>query len=489
MSEINVTQNPKIKQDFVENVLLGDDSYFSILMQINEKLMGAKAQTIQGSEFLSKMYKGLNESITPMLTLKPFITGAEDIEKTDTTVCEVIDFVTKKCQTGDLNFLINLCKEEHFAKLMRSGHPSPEQTIKSIEKEFRKNREQIEESVKNGVLDELESSLLKDIKVSLGMSSNEIPLNESIILGENNIMYSPLAIPYYDPNIQKNLLLSTNEVLLVDEVITGDADPEQIVTVVTHPVDIPTEYQKMINALNTLRYNPETNEFRPALDWDMNIRISDEGKVILKREDGTEVTVNSEHVQDLMVESIDEYSKNPAMVSEFDPSVVRSKYAIDADNFVTLALNFDQLIRMDNVTVIQDISESNRFVMFPKDTKVPIMLSNGSEKNKKYNLFSDMIKDMGTVLNEHAIIPLFESQLNLEAEAIENNRSKLVKLHESQSVINEKIRENNSLLDLAEPNSPASIKLKSLSESLDAKLTKNFEDINNCKKFTETLYW
>ena len=85
----------KIKQNYVDNILLGENSYSGVLYRINEVIKNAQAKTVEGSEFLSEMYKSLNESVTPLLSLKPFITKGEELAPDDMTVGEVMKQVKK----------------------------------------------------------------------------------------------------------------------------------------------------------------------------------------------------------------------------------------------------------------------------------------------------------------------------------------------------------------------------------------------------------
>ena len=136
---------------------MANQDYKSVIEQIKQKFQEAQADTLQGSEMIDEIYQKLNESKTPMLEIREFITGAEKVAADDASLKDIIDFCKKKATTGDLNYIINLCKEEHFVNLKRAGHPSPEDTIKDIEKEFGQPAGIIEQGIKNGIFDKLNS--------------------------------------------------------------------------------------------------------------------------------------------------------------------------------------------------------------------------------------------------------------------------------------------------------------------------------------------
>ena len=192
-------------------ILAGEKSYSAVVDEIFQKIQKAEASTLLGSELLKEVYANLNESITPLLTLKPFITGAEKIAGDDVKLSELIGFL-KKSITGnaDLNFLINLCKEEHYAELGRMSHPSPKSTIKDIEDHFNDPGTVIEEGIRAGVFDNLKSKLLNKIKSDLQVAKPQVKLNESEVLFSGNLVkYSPIGLRYED--IEKNRLVMLTE--------------------------------------------------------------------------------------------------------------------------------------------------------------------------------------------------------------------------------------------------------------------------------------
>ena len=114
-----------------------ETSYSGVLSAIREKMESVKTcETITGNELLGKAYRSLNESTTPILDLKEFTTNAEKVAEDDATLSDIVNFCKSKVKTGDLNFLINLCKEEHFKEMNRMYHPSPESTLESFKLMF-----------------------------------------------------------------------------------------------------------------------------------------------------------------------------------------------------------------------------------------------------------------------------------------------------------------------------------------------------------------
>ena len=111
---------------------LGPNSYPAIVSEIYQKLSAAKSESLQSNELIAKTLFQLNESITPMLDLKEFTTNAEVLAKHDATLKDILSFITKNIKSGDLNFLVNMAKEEHFKNLSRTGFPDVRATIEDI---------------------------------------------------------------------------------------------------------------------------------------------------------------------------------------------------------------------------------------------------------------------------------------------------------------------------------------------------------------------
>lgn len=466
-----------IKQNYVNNILLGKNSYPVILMEIVDKIENAKAETLSGEEILRKIYKNLNESITPMLELKPFITDAEKIAPDDKTIKEVVDFCKTRTGNGDLNFIINLCKEEHFANMNRMKHPSPEKTVENIKDYFNKSTTEIEKGINEGIFDDLQSDLLKKVKRDLEINEEKPKsdnLSESeILLSGEYVKYNPVGIKYTDYDKNRVVILCENEILEVDT--NGNYR-----SLKENEINIPNEHTKLLLALQSAKYNPETNEFGLYNNWDFDLKISKEGKVILNGK----TIVDNKDIPALLMESIDEYVASQAINENQKQSYIR-----DADNFITLVENHKNLILMDELNVVKSLNEDS-YIMYDRNSinNKPLILSIGKEKNKEYDLFESMCEDCNKFLGMNG--KLFEglmfNQIHRERKMIEDKHKKIVTLNEEQKSLNENITKVKKLMEMADENSPAASKLKQQYTILDEKLNEN---INKLSKLQDVKFY
>lgn len=447
-----------------------ENSYSTIVKEITDKIRTAKAQTLSGTEFLKNMYQTLNESsnITPMLSLKPFVTGAEKISGDDATIGEIISFIKKRTTGGDLNFIINLAKEEHFAELKRAGHPDPKDTIKDIKDSFDKPASVIEEGVRNGIFDGLKSKLLNQVKVDLTNTTK--PLNEGLAqLNINTVKYNPIGVKLEVAKEDRIVFLTESDVLNFDRVT------KQFSKLTESEFEIPNGHRLLMTAITTAPYNPEKNSFSLNENWDMKLELSSEGKILLN---GTK-EIPKKDIQKLLFESVEAYTLNPGLVNSM--GINRDNYFADADRFITLCENHDKLIKIDNLTVIKNLSEST-YIMFDKNSKVPTILSS-SDKNIVNYLFESYNSLVNTAKNIMGVnlTPLFESQLASESIKISERNNKIVSLNEEQKSLNEQILKVKNLQGLAEPDSPALDKLNEQYGILDNALQENLKQLNTWK--------
>lgn len=468
-----------INQNYIDHILLGKNSYPVIVKEIVDKVEHAKAETLTGNDLLKDVYKKLNESITPMLELKPFLTNAEKIAPDDKTIKEVVDFCKTRSGNGDLNFIINLCKEEHFSNMNRMKHPSPEKTVESIKEYFNKSTAEIENAINDGIFDCLESDLLKKVKRDLDINEKKPEpdnLSESeVLLSGQYVKYHPVGIKLDDVKNDRVVILCENEVIEVD-------DDNNYVAVDKKTINIPVEHTKLLMALQSAKYDPETNEFKPAEKWDLNIKINADGNVILNES----TIVDKKDVPALLMESIDFYLENGMIQPSERPNYVR-----DADNFITLLENHDQLIVMDELNVVKKLNESE-YVMYNGNEvrNKPVVLSLGEQKNKHYNLFEELCADCDDYLKmSHRLFEgLMFTQMKNEKRLLNENNSKIVSLNEQQKLINGEISKVKKLMEMADVNSPAETKLKQQYKILDTKLNENIQELLNLEDRKTNLY-
>ncbi len=451
-----------------QSMLLGKNSYSSVVNEIVEKIQKAEADTLVGNQLLKEVYSKLNESITPLLTLKPFITGAEKIAGDDVKLSELLKFL-KKTITGnaDLNFLINLVKEEHFSEMTRLGHPSPESTIKDIEDEFDKPGSVIEEGIKSGLFDNLKSTLLNKIKSDIDVKSVDKKLNENQTLFSGSLVkYSPVGLRYEDISNNRIVILTESEVLLFDRIAKQFSKLEESIV-------IPENYGRLMQAINGCKYSPETNGFCLNENWDFKLELTSNGETLIN-----DKPIKKEDIKQLLLESVKVYSNDPLKVTNFN----KMEYLHDADNFIALMENHSSLMKLDNLEVIKNLNE-NSYVIFDKLNilKTPKLISSSNGNiNTLFESYSEMLLVTNDILKT-PINNLFENQLISEQTLINERNNKIVSLNEEQKELNQNISKVRNLKTMAEENSPAIDKLNEQEIILLNKLDVNLTNLNQVR--------
>jgi len=459
------TQKNYRKQD-----LLGPKSYPAIVEQIVEKIKNAQAQTLAGTTLLKEVYATLNESITPMMDIKPFVTKAEAIAGDDATLADVVAFCKKSVTTGDLNFIINLCKEEHYTNMNRLNHPDPKSTVKEIEGAFDEPSSVIEKGIKAGLFDKLDSKLLNKIKVDLDVVKSN--LNESVKAKFNGSMirYSPIGIRYEDVANNKTILLLEQNSLSYDRA-TREFSP------LNESVEIAESHRKLMSSVVSCGYNPEDETFRLNEGWDFEMILDSDGQPMLKGlNEGEFKEIPKEKVKSFFIESIAAYKTDPTLV---DGKLNENQLLNAADQFIMLMENYDKLIKFDNLETIRNLNEGS-YILLDKesvyDTSCPRILGS-SVGNKDFATYSEMMESCQQILKGN-ISDLFESQLINETTLINDRNNKIVSLNESQKELNSNITKLRELKTIAEENSPAMDKLLKQEVLLDTMLNENINDLN-----------
>ncbi len=450
----------------MEKIILGENSYPVIVKNIVEKLQNAKGSTLQGDEFLKQMYKSLNESKTPIMDIKPFITGAEKLERDDKTLKEVLDFCKKSITTGDLNFLINLAKEEHFQKLIKSYHPAPETTIKDIKEKFNDPSSVIEQGIIAGIFDDLKSDLLNQIKVDLGVPQ-KLNENTDIRIKNSLISYNPIGLKYDDKSNNRIVLLLESDTLSYEKGTDKFSSIEN--------VEVDLEHKSLMEAINICPYNIETCEFSLNENWDFQMRLNSEGKVVIG-----EKIVKKEDVKAILFESINLYETYPTKVNNFN----KANYLKAADKFIMLVENADLLIKFDNLVTIKNLNE-NSYVLLNKDdvfnVSTPEILSSSASKNTKlFESYGLMLQETNKILKDE-ISDLFESQMKNEKVLFDKRNDNIVSLNESIGEINTQITHVQELKNMAEKNSPALENLNEQENKLNGLLNQELNNLNYYK--------
>ncbi len=452
---------------------LGPKSYISIKDSIIERLRNAEVGTITGNDMISKLYHRLNESKTPMLDIKEFITNAQEVAKDDVKLLDVLEFCKKQAVTDDLNYIINLCKEEHFANLLRSGHPEPEKTVEEIQKHFNSPSSVVEEGIRKGLFDRLNSKLLNDIKTSLNIKvedrSEQIKkLDESYQYANGGYArYCPVGVLFEDSNNNRIIALCENDALSFDK-------EKQEYSKLTESIDLPHEYKRLMESIHSLSYNPETEIFTLNENWDFIAQLHNDGKCYVGLNEDSMKEIDSNNMKKLLLESIQEYrKKNGSSCNEF---------VKDADNFMMLFENYDNLVKFDNLSVVRSLNEGN-YCMFDmndiRSTNVPKILSINGQKEKSFESFIALCESVKeTVGKDCPVQMLFESEIKAEHEQLNERREKISALMEEQKEINANIEKVKNLKSLAESGSPAMDKLNQQHNLLLSKLNENIDSLN-----------
>ena len=457
--------------------LLGKSGYNQVVKEIIEKIQKAKADTLTGSEMLKEVYKNLSESnnITPLLTLKPFITGAEKIAGDDISLVELIKFIKGKITgNADLNFLIGMVKEEHFSELSRAGHPAPKETIKEIEEMFNKPSSVIEEGIKKGIFDTMKSSLLNKIKIDLNVKDKTpktVKLTESDFrINADLFSYSPIGIKYED-------VQNKQVVYLLESVILGyNRETEEMFNLSeSDKLIIPNNYKILLNAVNNNPYNPATETFSLNENWDFQLDLNvKSGNIMVNN-----IEIPKEKIKDLLLESIQAYETNPILIQNFN----KTKFLQDADRFIALVENQNLLIKFDNIQVIKNLNENSQIILSRKiyDNNEPkILYSNFNgqiESNKLFESFIELRAFVSTGI-KYDMTPLFESHIQNEINLLNERDSNINILVNQQKNLNENIKKVQTLKSIAEIDSPALIKLNEQEKILNTKLNENLKDLN-----------
>ena len=463
--------------DKVENAslknFLGDKSYISIKDSIIERLRDAEVITIAGNDMVSKLYHRLNESKTPMLDVKEFVTNAQEVAKDDAKLLDVLEFCKKQAVTGDLNYIINLCKEEHFANLLRSGHPEPEKTVEEIQKHFNSPASVVEEGIRKGLFDRLNSKLLNDIKTGLNVKvenrDEQIKkLDESYQYANGGYArYCPIGVLFEDLKSNKIIALCENDALSFDK-------EKQEYSKLSESIELPREYKRMMTAIHSLKYNPDTEVFNLNENWDFIAELHNDGKCFIGLNEDSMKEIEPSDMKKLLLESIQEYrKKNGSSCDEF----VR-----DADNFMMLFENYDNVVKFDNLSVVCSLNEGT-YVMFDindvRSTNTPKILSINGQKEKTYESFISLCESVKEIVGKDCPInKLFEAEIKSEHEQLNERREKISSLMEEQKSINGAIEKVKNLKSLAESGSPAMDKLNQQHNMLLSKLNENLNSLN-----------
>lgn len=473
----------------LSHVYAGEKSYPVILENIKNFVLFQESNTIEGKKILETSHKILNESHSPLLDLHEFFKNDLEVVGNNTTLGEIVDFMKKETTGGDLNFLINLAKEEHYKNLNRLGvnydGTTGDDTLKSLESYWGEPESVLEKLVKEGTFNGLKSEIAKDAYRSLndeGKADNKInkdfgteqddltKLNESfetiLDLDSKNdlVAYSPIGVGVEDLESNNVCILSkfglyrlnnTNGLYREDESLT-----DKILT---------AENRKVLDAINHIEFDPSTDEFSLSDKWDFDMILNKDivtNETIIKlyakgnAEDYVEIP--RDELKDFLFESLNQINPN-------DLGMIR-----EADRFMLLADNLGTLIKLNDVIVVEN-QTANKYVVFDKTSELvaPKLIDCSLGHAMEFPTYTEMLGTIQNVLETSnlegkGILEYFQSKLDEEKTIALSKQEELRTLEVALNNASTKIKELNGILTIADPESEIYKSTKAELETVNA---------------------
>lgn len=467
--------------------LLGVGSYPSILFESIAKMDGANAQTIEGQELLEKTLTKTSKSLTPLLELHSFVTNAQTISGNDKTIGDVCDFLSKQFKGGDLNYLINLAKEQHIQTVAKNGFPFPAETLGKIKDLFGKPSKVIEQLINDGLFETLEGDIYTEIKSVVGLkdSNNKVSKNAGAdmskikTLNENHNLatYTPIGITFQDINDNTILLFENTSVVIKDEKLS------------TTVLDsIPNKEARLMGALISLDKNYKDDSFGLAERWDINVRVDKQGNAILTEQPKAigiqpkAIKIANGDLKGLLSDTINYYETLIVKPKGYD----KEKYQLDADNLIQIFENHSRLVKMDGYTSLRNLID-NSFVTYQNDTtKAPLVVANSGVETfvvESYNQLNNFIQQ---TINQN-IGDVFQEQISNEQKFVENRYQDIYLLDEDAKEIDTLLKEVKQLKQISAEGSEALEILTQQETDLTARLQVNLEKQSFCR-FKQKMY-
>lgn len=476
------------------------NSYDTNVANIKNYLLDVQMNelTHTGKQLFESFIPQLFESATPLMDLKAFKTNAQKVAPNDTKLMDVFKFVKK--EIGDnpsLNVLINLAKEEHFQNTNRvSTKQEVDDVVKSLGDIWQGGTSEIEQAMKAGLFKNLKSNLAMELSLDIASglkdTDNSVIEVKSIDKKEkfvdtlyesirNLVVTNPIGILFEAEGFENKLIATNGKVIQVineNDQLSYQSINQQVI--------IPEDKYKLISALEMLDVNEEKTIIKPTKEWGFNVMINSDGQVILfdtinEQEVNTEI--DKVDLQQFFQDTLDMFT------SSLSTEEIVS-YQMDADNFIMVALNFDHLTLLNDVVKIQSLNE-NAFVLIPEKhvidqkitgDKMQIITSSSDNNSVEFPSYRELVNNINKkigIKTEDEVNLLFEYQLIGEQQEVFTKQQQINQLKEEQSELNKQIDNKNKLLQIAEENSPAYIKITNESEELHQKLNEN---INNLEK-------
>lgn len=423
-------------------VVMTENGYNTIITKLSEIFANATADTEQGQELIDYTQRALFESKTPMFELREFLSGAQNIAKQDTKLLDVIKFCKKTTDTDSLNFLINLCKEEHFAAMTKAGHPNPEETIEKIKDQFNLPDNEIKKQIEAGVFDGLQSKLLGDIKNSLSIEVREAPKPADVLkiggrLNESIDCIKPVGFAFPTKEGKTKFLLES-------KIYDYDTETQQLI-----PDDgyVPSEkIQTLQEAMQHLTFDSEQNAYVLNLGLLNNYIYFLDGEKLQQfiEEDGEFETIEPQELEE-----------NIKLLAQTNPHLIE-QYKNEINAFRRMVANRSRLIQYDNITMIKNLHNGNTVLVEVGEVSRII----GSEISV-YDNFKKLVTDLNSKLNPdnhfsvtQSIQQLYDLELIEEGIESENIRSLREELETSLKSVSSELTKIKTMLDIVDKDSP-----------------------------------
>jgi hypothetical protein len=465
---------------------LGPKSYPGVVGAIHEAFTNAKPLTQTGKELVKRALVIMNESTTPILDLKEFTTNAEKVAPDDTGLMEIVDFARKEVQTGDLNCIINIAKEEHMQNERRTGNPDPAATLKSFNEMFGEPATVIEKGIKEGIFRGMNSDLSNELHSIIagdgpsGKTKNKIvdPTvhHEGNILNESETMFSPDGVlAMYPPIAVRAEDPANNRILFLTEsaVLTFDRTNETFFSLNESEykdLNIPAGHRRLMTALTSLGYDPATEAFSLNENWDFNLSINKDGKAVLSK-NGNSTEIPDGEITTFLMESMDIYERDK--VAGFN----RINYTKDVDNFNVLLANHGKLTKLDKLRTIRNLNENTYITVDTRDKIVPTFITS-TKGPQLFESYGGLIDEALVILKE-SVADLFVPHIKNEQQFMAARQNKIEILNENQRDLNRLIGESENIKRFAEAGSPAMDRINENEKLLNEGLEKNLVLLNN----------
>ena len=135
------------------------------------------------------------------------------------------------------------------------------------------------------------------------------------------------------------------------------------------------------------------------------------------------------------------------------------------------------MVKFNTMTAVKSINES---ALYEIATKEPKLLRLNENLNVGYESFKQLCESQTSM--KEAMFGLFSQNLNEEAKFFQQREKRLTSLNERQKEINKELEGISRMKSVAEPNSPAMVRLMEMEEKYNTLLDKNIQEIKEAQE-------